>query len=109
MPHINLADLAEQSFGTTLEQLDDRLGRLRAPDDQLFRREEFTVLALLDNAERGLLTDARHGRKRRNQAGFRHEKARCVRFVHIHRLERKSAPVKLVADLQSRHHVLFCR
>ena len=24
MPRINLADLAEQSFGTSLEQLDDR-------------------------------------------------------------------------------------
>ena len=82
-----------------LEQFDDRLGRLRAPDDQLFRREELTVFSLLHDAERGLLTDARHGCKRRNQTGFRHEKARCVRFVNVHRLKRKSAPVKLVADL----------
>ena len=93
------AKLARARGCDLLEQLDDRLRRLRAPDDQFFRREELTVLALLHDAERRLLTDARHGCKRRNQTGFRHEKARCVRFVNVHRLKCEAAPVKLVADL----------
>lgn len=63
------ADLLGSS--TTAQQPSGTGSSVLPPERNPFLRSSTMLSA-------ALLTDARHGRKRRNQAGFRYEKARCV-------------------------------